>query len=85
MVTQPLDFWTIFVNYFAGGIEIFFFLAMILFAYAAARFRMPSSIFLMLIVLFIVSMSTFFSLLYTLTILAMGLFFYYTLSKIIKT
>ena len=82
---QPLNLQEIFVNYFAGSMTIFFFIAMAFFAYIAARFRMPNQVFLILIGLFIIIMTNYYSLLFTITIFLAGLFFYYTLSKIIKT
>lgn len=85
MVIEPLDLQTIFVNYFAGTLEIFFFLAMIAFAIMGAKFRMPNQIFLILMGLFVVVMANFYPLLYTITIFVVGLFFYYTISKLIKS
>ena len=83
---EPLDLETIFVNYFAGSREIFFFIAMALFGYLAARFRMPNQIFLILIGLFIILMQPFgLSLIYSLLIFIVGISFYYTLAKMIKT
>ena len=84
-IIQPLNLETILVSYFAGGWTIFFFIAMIFFAFMAAKFKMPNSIFLMLNGLFVVLMANYYSLLFTITIFIAGLFFYYTLSKIIKT
>jgi len=85
MVTQPLDLQTIFVNYFAGTLEIFFFIAMIGFSILAAKFRMPNQIFLIMLGVFIVVMTNFYPLFYTIVILLVGLLFYYTISKLIKT
>ena len=82
---QPLDLETILVTNLAGGMEIFFFLMIIVFAYLAAKFRMPNQVFLILMAVFIVFMANYYSLLYTLLIFLTGLFFYYILSKIIKT
>ena len=82
---QPLDLETIFISYFAGGWTIFFFIAMAFFAYLAAKFRMPNQVFLILIGLFVILMANYYSLLFIITIFLAGLFFYYTLSKIIKT
>jgi len=84
-IIQPLDLETIFVNYFAGSYKIFFFIAMIVFAYLGARFRMSNNVFLILMGLFVIFMANYYSLLFTITIFLIGLFFYYTLSKIIKT
>ena len=51
---QPLDLETILVTNLAGGMEIFFFLMIIVFAYLAAKFRMPNQVFLVLMALFII-------------------------------
>jgi len=84
-VVQPLDLKYILVNTLAGSMKIFFFLLLIGFAYLAARFRIPNQIFLILMAVFVIFMANYYSLLYTLLIFLAGLFFYYSLSKIIKT
>lgn len=85
MVIEPLNLYKIFVNYFAGSITIFFFVAMAFFAYFAAKLKMPNIIFGILMALFILLLKPYFSLLYAITIFIIGLLFYYTLSKLIKT
>ncbi len=82
---EPLNLEYIFVNSLAGSMEIFFFVAIALFAYLAARFRMPNQVFLMMVAVFILFMAKFYSLFYLLLIVLVGLFFYYVLSKIPKT
>lgn len=83
-LVEPLNFYQIFVQYFAGSLEIFFFLAAGAFAYLAARFRMTNQVFLLMMALFVVIMSNYYGGLYVLTILLAGLFIYYTLGKLIK-
>jgi len=56
-VVYPLDLFSIFVNYFAGSLNIFFGVALIFFAYLGARFRMPNGVFIPLIALFVVMMA----------------------------
>jgi len=84
-IIQPLDLETIFVTNLAGSMKIFFFLIAIVFAYLAARFRMPNQVFLILITVFLIFITSFYSLLYTLLIFLAGLFFYWVISKIPKT
>lgn len=84
MVIGPLDLTAIFINYFAGTIEIFFFMMMAVFTFFASKFRIPNTIFLLLVSLLIIVLADYFSLLYSITILLGALFFYYTLSKIQK-
>ncbi len=86
MVVQPLDLETIFVNYLAGSMTIFFFLFLAFLAYLASRLKMPNRILIVLVGLFVVmfaslGMETY----YPIIIFVSGLFFYHILSKIIKT
>jgi len=84
--TEPLNLERIFVNFFAGSMEIFFFIAMAFFAYLAVKFRMPNQVFLILMALFVIMLAGLrYEFLYLLAILLAGLFFYYTLSRIIKS
>jgi len=83
---QPLDLKTIFVNYLSGSTIIFLFLFIIFLAYLAARLRMPNRILLALSGLFIVMFASLgFQSYYPIVIFITGLFFYFVLSKIIKT
>jgi len=84
-MVQPLDLQTIFVNYVAGSMAIFFFLTILVFAYLAARFRMPNQVFLILIAIFVIFMANFYSLLYVLLIFLVGIFFYQIISRVIKS
>lgn len=56
--TSPLDLEQILIRDFAGSIPIFIFLAFLILAILAARFRMPMIILLSLVALFIVFMSS---------------------------
>jgi len=82
---EPLDLQTIFVNYLAGSMVIFFFLMMAVLAYLAARFRMPNQITMIMIALFIVFFATYYSLLYVIVIFLAGLLIYFSLSKFMKS
>ena len=82
---KPLDFETIFINYFAGSGEIFIVLAMIFYAYLGAKYRMPAGVFGIFMALFIIllagfSINTF--LVPLVIVIVMG--GYWILSKVIK-
>lgn len=82
----PLDLRTILVNYFAGSMTIFYALAVIVFAYLAARFRMPNYIFLVMMVLFITTMAGLgYPILYALVIVIGGMIAFWIMAKTIKT
>lgn len=85
MVAEPLNLEYILVNMLSGSMEIFFFLMMIVLAYMAARMRMPNIITIMMAALFIIMMAGLgFQLLYLVTILLVGLIFFFVISKLIK-
>jgi len=74
---EPLNLEKIFINYVAGSMEIFLFLT--------AKFRMPNSIFLLLIGVFTIFLATQgYTLLYGLTILFAGIFAFISLSNYFK-
>lgn len=83
-VVQPLDLWTIFVNNFAGNIEIFFFVFMIVLAYLSAKLRIPNIITLAMVGVFVIFMATYFSLLYGITVLLIGIIFIYAFSRLLN-
>ena len=84
-IGKPLDLQDIFVNTLAGDMTIFFFMAVILFAYLAARFRMPNQVFLIMIAVFVIFFSSYYPGLFALVVLLIGLFVYYGITRIIKT
>jgi len=49
MVVKPLDLETIFVQYFAGSMEIFIGLTFVLVLYLSAKYRMPNSALIIMI------------------------------------
>ena len=84
-VVYPLDLFNIFVNYFAGSLDIFFGIALIFFAYLGARFRMPNGVFIPLIALFVVMMAGLgYQALYVVTIFLVAFTVYWILSKEVK-
>tara|TARA_R100001480_G_scaffold153381_2_gene156426 strand:+ start:387 stop:650 length:264 start_codon:yes stop_codon:yes gene_type:complete len=81
----PLDLFNIFVNYFAGSLNIFFGIALIFFAYLGAKFRMPNGVFIPLIALFVVMMAGLgYQALYVVTIFLIAFTVYWILSKEVK-
>ena len=46
---NPFDFRAIFINYFLGGLELFFFAFIIVMSYSCAKFGMSNKIFLTLL------------------------------------
>lgn len=84
MVTQPLDLYKIFVEYLAGSMDIFFFLAMAFFAFLAAKFKMPNFVTFILMGVFVVFFANYYPTMYLAVIFFLGYFFYYVLSRTIK-
>ena len=82
---KPLDFETIFINYFAGSAEIFVVLAMIFYAYLGAQYRMPAGVFGMFMALFIILLAGFkFDTFVIPLVVVIGLGGYWIFSKVIK-
>lgn len=82
---EPLNLQKILVEYIAGSMEIFFFLALIVIGFLAAKYRMPNKVLLIMVGVFILFMALYYELLYVLLILIVGLFFYYLLTRLIKS
>ncbi len=82
---QPLDLYTLFVNYFAGSMEIFFFCALLFFGYYALKLKMNQFLFIALMGVFILLMANWYNGLYALLIIGIALLVYNIISKIIKT
>ncbi len=82
---QPLDFEQIFLVTIAGGNTlIFIFLAIIVIAAMAARFRMPNSAFLMILALFGIIMFDFLGGLGVLLLLITGFLTFAALANLFK-
>jgi len=83
---QPLDLEAIFVDYFAGSLEIFMFLIVIVLAGLAAKYRMPNYVFLMMLALFAVFMAgAGYMLFMILAVMIAGLVAYWLWAKFGKT
>lgn len=82
-IVNPLDLWTIFVNFFSGSLLIFFFITLALIVFLASRFRMTNMVVMMMICLFILLMKSFGMVwLYVIVILLTGMLFYLALGKL---
>lgn len=51
---NPLDIYEVFVNILAGGPVIFLFLAFVIIAILAARFKMPGGVLIMVFLMFLI-------------------------------
>ena len=80
-MVQPLDLQTIFVNYFAGNAEIFVFLAFAVFAFLAAKFRMPSMVFMVIFTAFATSMAFIYPELWVYIVIFVGVFVFSLIVK----
>lgn len=79
---QPLDFQTIFVNYFSGSMQIFFWVSLVFFAWLGAKFRMTNVVFLVLMIAYILFMGKWIRLpLVLLVVVLIGLLIFWILSK----
>lgn len=81
---QPLDLEQIFVNAFAGSLEVFIFVTFILIAALAARFRMPNLITLVMFSLFGIFLSAYISGVYAFIVIIAGIVVFYSIGRIIK-
>lgn len=81
---QPLNLECLLVNTFSGSFTIFIGLAYILISIFAARFRMPNSIFLVMVGLFSILMANYIQGIYLIVIVIGGLISFYSMSRIVK-
>jgi len=81
---DPFNLSCIFVNAFAGSIEIFMFIALMVIAGMGAYFRMLNATLLIMFAIFGLIMAQFFSGILFLTILIGGIVTAISLSKIVK-
>jgi len=81
---QPLDFGNIFVGHLAGTPDLFLYISVLFFAFLAAKLRMTIESTLILTVCWLVILNEFYSYgaIYYLILLIVGLFVFYTFSKI---
>lgn len=68
---EPFDFKKILVNYFLGTEELFFFAFIIIYSYAAARYQLSNSLYLIMLVIGTLIFANFIG--YTMYILAIFL------------
>ena len=78
-----LDMQDFLINEIAGSMVVFLALAFVLLLYCAAKFRMPNMITIGIMTVFMLFMSPFIGGLLALVLLAIGIFFALSLSKII--
>jgi len=83
-IANPLALEDFIINTISGSVEIFVFLAIMLFASLAGMFRMPKSIFLSLLALFGIMFSVYVGGFYLLIILLVGFLLYGALEKVFK-
>jgi hypothetical protein len=81
-VVQPLDIETVLVNVLAGSIPIFVFLTFIFASFLAARFRMPSVVFGMILVLLSIVLQQYMGGLFVLAVIIVAFTTYFTLAKV---
>ncbi len=81
---NPLDLQLLFVNTFAGDMQIFMIIAFFAVAVIAAMFRMPNAIALTMFALFGVFMAVYSTDFYFLVILFAGLAIFYGIGSYIK-
>lgn len=81
-VFSPLDLETIFVNVLAGGGTIFVFLMLIFTSFLAARFRMPSVVYGIMLVLLTMVLNDYMGGLYIFALVIVSMATYFTLAKV---
>ena len=81
---EPLNLECLLINTFAGSMEIFMFISIIVIAMIGAYFRMINWIMLVMFGLFAIFMGAYFEGIYFLVVLITGLILAYIISKIVK-
>lgn len=81
---NPLDWQTLFVNVFAGSMQIFTVVAILVFGYLSARFRFPNVVTLIVLGLFVVFMAAYMPSLYLFVIVFAGFAISYMIGRLIK-
>ena len=82
---EILNLEKIFVGYFAGSMQIFYFIAILVFGYLSAKYKMPTGVFLTLMTVFIIIMGAYYGEFFGLTIVCAGGYVLYRLRKTIIT
>ena len=81
---EPLDLQYILVNTFAGTVNIFIFISMLVIAVLAGRFRMPNIIVLTMFGLFAIFLASYINGLYAFVVIITGLVTFYSIGRLIK-
>ena len=84
---EPLNLQHILMNVLAGSPTIFFFISILAIATLAAIFKMPNTIFMIMIGLFVVTLSYLegiFSALYAFIVIVTAILIFYSIGKIFK-
>lgn len=79
-----LDWYDLFVNEISGGVAIFLFLSFILIAYMSAQARFPNIVTLAIFIVYALLISPFFPQVLAVTLLILGMFFAWGLSRLIS-
>ncbi len=78
---QPLDLRNLLINTLAGNIEIFSFLSFIAISILAATFKMPNTVFLIMIILFSVLMAQYVGVIYVIVLLIISIVIFKGIAK----
>ncbi len=81
---EPLDFYQIFVNTFAGSITIFSFVGIVLISGLAARFKMPNIVFGVMLIIYAMIFSDYVKELYLIAILITGFLAFNAFAQLFK-
>lgn len=81
---EPLDLYSIFVPLFAGSMQIFLYIAFLVIAAMAARFRMPTEIAMIMFGLFGIFMASYAQDLFFLVIVVAGMAVFYSVGRLVK-
>jgi len=78
---EPLNLQKIFVNYFAGGMEVFMWLAIVIIAFFCAKFKVPTSVMGILLIIFTVIMLPFYPSPIAFIMFVIGIMLVYVLTR----
>lgn len=82
---DPMDFEKIFINVFAGDINIFVILTIILITIIGAYLRLSDKIILSLLLLFVIIFADYLGILYVFIILVLGLVIFYWFARLFNS
>lgn len=81
-VINPLDLETVLINVLAGSSTVFVFLAFIFTSFLAARFRMPSVVYGVMVVLMTLVLNDYMGGLYMVALVIVAMASFFTLAKV---